>query len=125
MDDQGIIDTLDKLIESDRKLIKWSLISAIGLFIIGLVVSTVILFISLPSPETQDAAKTESEVWSKYLFAIPPLFTTFLTTFPIKEYFAKKRRITTFELLQQAYKSPPVSEKIEERFLKVLDGTLA
>lgn len=113
------VEILDKLIADERGSIKLSLIVALGVFVIGVIISTVIYFLSL-SPEP---TKPPNEALSKYILAIPPLVTTFLTGFPLKEYLAQRKRITYGRILQTAYQSPPVPEEIEKRFWTFMDKT--
>lgn len=119
MTDQGKLDTLNKLIENDRGSIKWNLISAISLFVIGLVISSLIYYLSQPETIAQN-----HDQLTKYLLGIPALVTTLLSSFPIKEYFTKKNRIVALEYIGVAFKTPPVNEEIGKRFEKILDSSL-
>lgn len=114
MNEQGKVETLDKLIGNERGAIKWSLISAIGLFAIGVIISIIVYRLSDRS----------SDSLSNAIKAIPALFTAFLAGFPIKEYFAKKNRITSCEFLRIAYKSPPVPQETDKRFWTLVDKSL-
>ena len=128
MDENGKVETLDSLINNERGSIRWSLISAIGLFVIGVVISVVIYYITL-QPEgsadtlkgSTDLARSNTDALSKLLLGIPPLVTAFTAGFPIKDYFAKKNKITFCQFLKIAYKSPPVPVEIDKRFWTLMD----
>ena len=116
------VEVLDKLIADERGSIRLSLIVALGVFVIGLAISTVIYFLASAPPENAgQAGKSPTEALSTYLLAIPPLVTTLLTGFPLKEYLAQRKRISYGQILQAAYQSPPVEEEVEKRFWTFMD----
>lgn len=123
MGDQEKIEILDKLLADERGSIKLSLVAALGVFFIGAIISTIIYIISLPAVRSAETHPSEIAALKEYMLAIPPLITTFLTGFPLKEYLIHKKRITYGRILRDAYQSPPVLEKIEERFWTFMDKT--
>lgn len=125
MADTEKLQTLDVFIANEQDSIKWSLILAFGLFLIGLAASTYVYWLSSSSAEaTATDTKLSLEAMVKYISAIPVLAGAFISGFPIKDYFTKKNRITFCKFLRVAYESPPVPEEIDKRFWTLVDKNL-
>jgi len=113
IDENGKIETLDGFIKNDQDLIKWSAISSIGLFVIGISASGLIYLI------TQSSADLV-----KLISAIPGLAGTLVSGILAKEYFDKRKRIISCQLFRKAYSTPPAPEQIDQRFWKLVDDSL-
>ena len=129
MNAEGKVETLNSLIANEQGFIKWSLIRAAIPFIIGLTAS-VILWYSKIGVESSDFLNKTAET----LNVIPGLLGTAYGAFSLKDYFARKNRITAFNFLKLHYKrlstvetpdDPELCKEIDERFYGLLDKHLA
>jgi hypothetical protein len=123
MDEGEKVLALNKFIAREEGFMKLSLIAALAAFFLGLGASVTILWLTLLAidPESVDASQKTVAATEKFISAIPVLGGTLLTTLFGKFYFSKRGLIDRCEILLEAFKKPPVSEKIDERFWKVFD----
>jgi len=126
MKDKVKAQTLDTFINNEQGSIKWSLIYAVGLCVIG-VVTSAFIYLKVTSgvtPDTKEGVQTLNDSFKLFVSALPAAVTTLGSLFPFKEYFAKKNKITSCKFLRTAYDSPPVGEEIDKRFWLIIDKNL-
>lgn len=131
MDDAVKAQNLDFYIEGEKGSIKWNLILAIFLFIAGSAM-TVFIYLdatsSISNISPDDLAKLSvdkrieltSSPLQKFLSAIPVLLGGLASLFPVNSYFSRKERINSCKILQNAYKSPPVPEEVNEIYWSII-----
>jgi len=129
MNAKGKIETLNSLIANERGFIRWSIIQATVPLLIGLAASGLLAYLAFAKGEVSILGET-----AKWLTAIPGLLGTAYGVFSIKDYFARKNRIISFQFLRIQYESSvsnpmpednSVLQEIDKRFWMLLDKNLA
>ncbi len=113
---------LDNLISSQRSAIKYYLLFAIGIFILGVVV--IIISVALPGEQIAEGIKT--------LLSIGGGFVSSLSGFQIKEIIQRKEKIGVFNLIKNqllvnikddSNRDPEEVKRLKEIMWKTLEKT--
>ena len=113
---------LDNLIASQRSAIRYYLIFALGIFILGIVV--IIISVTLPKEEIAEGIKT--------LLSVGGGFVSSLSGFQIKEIIQRKEKINVFSLIKNqlllsikkgSEQDPEEEKRLKEIMWKTLEKT--